>query len=475
MAAGTGRHDHHHRRLSGAAGIAAAVRAGERSAREVVQSHLDRIAAVQPELNAFTLVDGDAALVRADAIDVRLARGEELGTLAGVPVGLKDIVDQAGRPTTAGSKFHREVAAESAPVVRALEAQDAVIVGRTGLHEFAFGFSSENHWWGPVRNPWDASLSPGGSSGGSASAVAAGCAPLAVGTDTGGSVRVPAALCGLVGLKVTHGRISLHGVFPLAPSLDTVGPLARTVADAALGYAAMAGHDPADPWSAPQPVEVPDGPADLAGLRVGVPRPWADAPLAPGLRDAFTAALDALTDAGAHVEDVVLPELEYPGLMSASFAPEVAAVHRRWFPDRPDDYGPEVASRLADAFAVTADEHERARAWRAGVTHAFARALAGRDVLATPTVAANRKVIGADTVEIGGRAVPYRAELSRFSALVNQAGLPALALPLPGPARPPASLQLIGHPWSESRLLATGLALEARSISEVGKTAESCI
>mgnify|MGYP001087947568 CR=1 FL=1 len=227
-----------------AAGIAAAVASGRVSATTVVSAHLEGIAR-RGDLNAFTLVDAEGALAAAAALDRRLAAGEAPGPLAGVPVALKDMIDQAGLPNTCGSAFYREIPATSAPVVTRLERAGAIVVGRAGLHEFAFGFSSENPWWGPVRNPWDPDTSAGGSSGGSGAAVAGGLTPVAIGTDTGGSVRVPAALCGLVGLKVTHGRIPLTGVFPLAPTLDTVGPLARTVSDAALTYQVLAGPDPA--------------------------------------------------------------------------------------------------------------------------------------------------------------------------------------------------------------------------------------
>ena len=255
--------------------IAARVHAGA-SARGEIDQALERVAA--DRFNAFIERDADA-LNRADAIDAAAAAGSDPGPLAGVPIGLKDIIDHEGRTTTAGSSFYRNHAQRSAPVVSRVEAAGAVIVGRTGLHEFAYGFSSENDWFGPVRNPWDPTTSPGGSSGGSAVAVAAGIVPVAIGTDTGGSVRVPAALCGCMGLKVTHGRVPLTGVFPLASSLDTVGPIATTVADLAAVYAVIAGDDPDDPWSSPRPVTIPNGPATLSGLRVGVPHPWLDRPL----------------------------------------------------------------------------------------------------------------------------------------------------------------------------------------------------
>ncbi len=439
-----------------AAALAAAVRSGETSAREVAAEHLDRADAAQARLNAFTAIDAARTLAAARLVDARVAAGDDPGPLAGVPVAVKDLFDEEGLPTTAGSGFYREMAAGNAAAVARLEAAGAVMLGRTGLHEFAFGFSSENHWWGPVRNPWDPGLSPGGSSGGSAAAVAAGIAPLALGTDTGGSVRVPAALCGITGLKVTHGRVPLDGVFPLAPSLDTVGPLATTVADAALMFQVLADEDP-----------VPPSGAQLRGLRVAVPVPWTSVPLDPVIDAAFRAALDRLADLGCRV-DTVDVALDYPGMLTEAFGPEVAEVHRRWFPARRDEYGPDVAERLDGVFAVTPEQHAAAREWRVGVREAFDRTLTSADVLATPATAVRRKAIGVDTVDLAGREVFYRPELSRFSALVNQGGHPALALPLltgQGGAEPPPSLQLVGPHGGEHRLLAIGLALEDAGVA----------
>ena len=223
--------------------LAAAIRRREVTAREATAHYLDRSRRLQPELNAYTEI-ADGALEKADAIDEEIRLGHDPGPLGGVPIAIKDLIDQNGVTTTCGSGFYRHRAERSATVVRRLEDAGAIIIGRTGLHEFAFGFSSENDWFGPVRNPWDTDTSPGGSSGGSAVAVAAGLTAGAIGTDTGGSVRVPAALCGVTGLKVTHGRVPLTGVFPLASSLDTVGPLGRTAEDVEALYEVMAGHDP---------------------------------------------------------------------------------------------------------------------------------------------------------------------------------------------------------------------------------------
>ena len=286
--------------MSNAGRIASDVRRGRRSAVDVLTEHLESITTSQPRLNAFTSILDEAALAAAKTIDTRVAAGDDPGPLAGVPVAVKDLIDQAGIATTNGSSLPAPPATSTAPAVARLEAAGAVVIGRTGLHEFAFGFSSENHWFGPVRNPWDTTTSPGGSSGGSASAVGAGLVPAAIGTDTGGSVRVPAALCGVVGLKVSHGRIPLTGVTPLAPSFDTVGPLARSVGDAGLLYAAMAGHDVNDPWSLPQPVALPGPTPGLAGLRFGVPHPWVDRGVADDVAAGWMAFRAMLEDAGAY-------------------------------------------------------------------------------------------------------------------------------------------------------------------------------
>jgi len=237
--------------------LAETVRRGECTAVETVGEALNRADASQSVLNAFTTIDRDGGLEHAGAVDRAVARGSDAGPLAGVPIAIKDLIDQRGIATTNGAAFEVTPATASATVVERLEKAGAIIIGRTGLHEYAFGFTSENQHFGPVRNPWDPNLSPGGSSGGSAAAVAAGIVPVAIGTDTGGSIRVPAALCGVVGLKVTHGRVPLTGVTPLAPSLDTVGPIARSVADLAVVYTVIAGDDPSDPWSAPAPVDSP--------------------------------------------------------------------------------------------------------------------------------------------------------------------------------------------------------------------------
>jgi len=441
------------------------VRSGTTSSSEIVAAYLER-ARSHEDLNAYTDLHWEEALARAAEIDEQVAAGRDPGPLAGAALALKDLIDHRGHVTTAGSAFYRHAATRSAPVVSRLEDAGAIVLGRTGLHEFAFGFSSENEWFHPVHNPWDQNTSPGGSSGGSAAAVAAGLASASIGTDTGGSVRVPAALCGIVGLKVTHGRVPLTGILPLAASLDTVGPMARSTEDAALMYLSMAGFEAEDPWSVPVPVETPDLERDaLEGLVVGVPSRWlAQAPITEQVRSAFEWALARMSELGARLDSLDEEGLDQPGMAFELLSGEVASVHRRWWNDPDAVYGHEVRARLEPAFDVTLDQYIEAQRWRSGLRNSIRRVFDRVDVLATPTVPAMRKELGVDTIAIEGEPSNYRFVLSWFSYLVNHFGTPALALPLMLDGEPAPSLQVIGPWWSEHRLLEIGHSLERSEV-----------
>jgi aspartyl-tRNA(Asn)/glutamyl-tRNA(Gln) amidotransferase subunit A len=410
------------------------------SRADPVRDALEHLHAAQDLLNASTLIAEDVTADR------------HPGRLSGVTVAVKDIIDQKGLPTTCGSGFYREIPAMSAAAVDRLEREGAVIVARTGLHEFAYGFSSENHWFGPVRNPWDPATSPGGSSGGSAVAVAAGLVDGAVGTDTGGSIRVPAAMTGVFGLKVTHGRIPTNGVFPLAPSLDTVGPLARDTRTLGLLYAAMAA------------TETGPLPGTIEGLRILVPRMWVDGgPLEALVQAAFETTIAQLRLLGAKIVEMDLADIVPWGKIQELAGAEAAHVHRA-FRTAGQPYGPEVDARLTVAEAVTAGEYLEAQAWRARLIENMAEALRTADVLATPAVAQRRKVIGDD--KIGDQ--HYRPVLSWFSALINHSGNPAIAMPLrrfESTGGPPPSLQLVAPWWQEDLLIGIGAHLEDRGVA----------
>lgn len=443
--------------------LVAQLRKGERTVRDTVHGALITIEAQQERLNTSTLIDSERALARADELDDSgLAKG---GSLAGVPIAIKDLIDHQGRPTTCGSSFYELIPEQSATIVQRLESAGAVVVSRTNLHEFAYGFSSENPWFGPVRNPLNEANSAGGSSGGSAAAVAAGQVPIAIGTDTGGSVRVPAALCGIYGLKVTHGRVPLSGVFPLAASLDTVGPLAATVDDLSLAYQVLAGYDSDDAWSVRRPVTAPGGARpDLNGVRIAVPVPWIDdAPISEEVAKAFADTVTRLSALGADVETVTDHVLSLPGHLAPLSGAEAAFVHRAWI-DAGKPYGDDVHDRLKEAMQVTSDEYVAAHAWREKVRRHFEDVFASHDLMITPATGVTSKQIGVDTVATIGGDVFYRTALSYFSALVNVAGNPAIVGPLALDGSPPPSLQIIAPHWSEHRLLDVAATLVAHGV-----------
>lgn len=453
--------------------LARQIRAQKMSARDVTEKTLADLHRRQEDLNLTTFID-ERALDRAAQLDARVGAGEDPGPLCGVPVLLKDLINQAGLPNTCGSAFYRIVPQNSAPVVKRLEKAGAVIVGRAGLHEFAFGFSSENQWFGPVRNPHDPATSPGGSSGGSAAAVAAGVVPVSIGTDTGGSIRVPAAMCGILGLKVTHGRVPLTGIFPLGPSLDTVGPLAANAADLALTYAALAGWHPRDHWSAPRsPVvdrlTVPVRPQQIS---IGLPNQWlAGAPYAAGAEERFHTIMGRLEGEGFGVHKFDDPVISPPGRINDILYPQVAAVHRMWW-EAGKPYGAEVADRIRETLEIggrhPADTLLGAQAWQAMLKNRLADAFGRFDLLAVPTSGALRKVIGDQEMETTGGRLLYRVVLSWFTSLVNTSGCPAISIPVPladQTAGVPFSLQLIAPWWKEHLLLRVAATLESAGVA----------
>jgi aspartyl-tRNA(Asn)/glutamyl-tRNA(Gln) amidotransferase subunit A len=414
---------------------------------ERVEQALHAAHSSQDSLNAFTSIDDENALKRAAELDRRIGAGDDVGPLAGTPIAVKDLIDQADQVTSSGSSFYRMRSEKTALCVAALEEAGGVVIGRTGLHEFAFGFSSENPFWGVVRNPWDPDTSPGGSSGGSAAAVAAGIVPIALGTDTGGSVRVPAALCGTYGLKVTHGRISLEGVFPLVPSIDTVGPLANSINEIEVSYRAMSG----DPEPEPQRTR----------LRFGVPEPWFErSPTDDDIAYEFQKAIDMLASVGHVVRPVEMPDVLPSKQLWNAVAEEAREVHRE-FRLAGHRYGTDVKERLDAADLVSVSEIDASRIWQQTIRDGFSYIFETIDFLITPTVPVRRKVIGNDL--INGQ--HYRSVLSYFSAIVNHSLHPAIALPLADSGTPPASLQVIGPKNSEMALIGLGRHLESKELA----------
>jgi len=451
--------------LGPASEIASQVRTGRIRATDVTADAIESARAADEQLNAYTLIDEDGAFARAAEIDALVAEGRDPGPLAGVPVGLKDLIDQRGLPNTRGSAFEPALPLVSAEVVTRLNKAGAIVIGRTGLHEFAFGFTSENPWHGAVHNPWDLSRSPGGSSGGSAATVAAGTVPISIGTDTGGSVRVPAALCGIYGLKVTHGRVPLTGVFPLVSSFDTVGPLARSIDDLATSYLAIAGDDPADPWSQPVGVETPLRLPETSSIRIGIVRQWFDAPHTSEIGadiSRFIAKCDSIGIDMAEVDEEALRPIDE--VTTASRA-EVLEVHGARFSATPELYGEDVRRRIADSFRVENSDIVASQRWRSNAKATVSRlASQGFDVLLAPTVGVMEKYIGDDYVDIDGASVFHRTALASFTAPINAIGVPALSVPLLDSRQPGTSVQLVAHHWSEATLLGLAEKLENHGI-----------
>ncbi|MGE0310270.1 MAG: AtzE family amidohydrolase [Lautropia sp.] len=431
-----------------------------------VRSSLERIAATDTTVNAFTAVLAERALARAAAID---AAGDAR-PLAGVPFAVKNLFDVEGLSTLAGSKIERDAPAATADafLIRRLEAAGAVLVGALNMDEYAYGFTTENSHHGPTRNPHDPTRIAGGSSGGSAAAVAAGQVPLALGSDTNGSIRVPASLCGVYGLKPTFGRLSRRGTYPFVASLDHLGPFARSVGDLARAYDALQGLDPGDPAQAPRAPEatVPLLSRGVDDLRIGVLGGW----FAEMAQPAARAAVDAVARALSVDREVQWPEVARA--RAAAFIitnAEGAALHLPDLKRRADDFEPLSRDRfLAGALlpAAWVQQAQRLRHW-------FATRVAEQfetvDVVLAPATPCTAPTIGTEWLEIGGQRLPARASMGLLTQPVSAIGLPSLSVPVWGtdPAAPhlPLGVQLIAAPWREDACLRVAHALEATGLT----------
>src|SRR5436190_6014303 len=397
------------------------LRAKELRAVDAVEECLQRIHERDPRLNAFILVMAEEARWQAREADRELAAGRDRGPLHGVPVSIKDLFDVRGTPTTAASRVREgHMATQDAPAIAHLRAAGAVFVGKTNLHEFALGTTSEESAFGAVHHPRDPARSPGGSSGGSAVSVAAGMACASIGSDTGGSIRIPAAACGVVGLKPSYGEVSTERVVPLSPTLDHTGPLTRSVADAFLVYRALLGD------AAPRPV----APSPLTGLRLAVPRPYFCDVLDDEVRARFEEALGRLRAAGVHVEDTAI---EHANDITRIYVPicltEAAAYHSKTLDEMADRYTAPVRQRLELGRQIPAEDYGRALEGRDLLRREVDAALAGFDAVALPTLPIPAPLLGASSVQIGAASESVRSLMLRLTQLFNPTGHPAISIP----------------------------------------------
>ena len=447
------------------ADIVRLVASGEVTAQEMTKAYLDRIAELDGQLNCFIRVLADEAQEAAQRIDAGVKRGEPAGRLVGVPIAIKDLADVAGVPTTAGAheRFHTAPTAD-APVVARLRAEGAIVIGKANLHEFAYGVTNINPHFGPTRNPWNPGRIPGGSSGGSAAAVAAGLCAGALGTDTGGSVRIPASLCGIVGIKPTYGRVPRTGIVPLSWTLDHVGPLARTVRDAALLLRVMAGHDSRDPTSdATHPVQPYDEllSGGIEDMRVGVPRGYFWERGDDEVREHCERAVSVLHEHGADVRDVEIPHAAEAGAAVAIIiSAEATAYHEARLRTSAGLFGDDVRTRLERGLFVTGVDYVQAQRARAFLTREFLGALADADVLVMPATPTPASEIESE-LRAAELSLSMSLVLTRFTNPFNLTGLPALSVPCGFTSQGlPVGLQIVGGPWDEVTLLRVGQTYE---------------
>jgi aspartyl-tRNA(Asn)/glutamyl-tRNA(Gln) amidotransferase subunit A len=439
---------------------AAALLAARRlSPVELTAAVLAQIERLNPRIQAYAVVTGDAAMAAAKAAEREIVAGDRRGPLHGIPLALKDLVETAGIPTTASSQVLADyIPQRQAAVAERLAAAGTILLGKSYTHEFAYGMITPS-----TRNPHNLDHIPGGSSGGSAAAIASGMATLAIGTDTGGSIRIPASFCGTVGLKPTYGRVSRRGVVSLSWSMDHVGPITRSVEDAALMLQAIAGHDPRDGASAPVPV--PDYTATLRDgvrdLKIGVCRGAYFENVQPAVGEAIEDAIATLRDLGAEVRPVEIPGIELAVVLGLLIVlPEASAYHQRWLREKGEQYQPDVRTFLQAGELVLATDYLQAQRQRTAFNQGIATLLEQVDLLLAPTEPMVAPRIGQQTAALPGGAADVLAAAIQFTAPFNVSGLPALSVPCGVSGGLPIGLQLIGRPWDEATVLRAGYAYE---------------
>jgi aspartyl-tRNA(Asn)/glutamyl-tRNA(Gln) amidotransferase subunit A len=445
--------------------VAQAIAQKRFSSREVTKSCLDRIAQWQPRLNAFLAIEPDAALAAADAADAALAKGNAGGALHGVPLAHKDMYYDAGKIVTCGSKIRRDfVATSTSTALQRLKDAGTIRLGSLQMVEFAYGPTGHNTHYGAVHNPWGLDHITGGSSSGSGSAVAARLTFAALGSDTGGSIRMPAHFCGVTGLKTTYGRISRAGAMPLSQSLDTVGPLARTAEDCALLLGLMAGADANDPTAVSNPI--PDYMAatrePMKGLKIGVPAAFYVDDLDPEVARILDETMAVLKREGADIVEVELPDQrQLTAACQLVLAVEASAFHKRWLIERPQDYGPQVLMRLQNGFAIPGVSYLEALRWRGPALAAYLAAVAGVDAVIAPVAPVAAPTLAESDVGNSPDAEAVIQRLTRFTRPINYLGLPSLAIPS-GFTKSglPVGMQVIGRSFDEAMLLRIGAAFQ---------------
>jgi aspartyl-tRNA(Asn)/glutamyl-tRNA(Gln) amidotransferase subunit A len=445
--------------------IAQAIAEKRLSSREATQSCLDRVAQWQPRLNAFMAIEAEEALAAADAADAALAKGNNDGALHGVPLAHKDMYYDAGKVVTCGSRIRRDfVATMTSTALQRLKDAGTIRLGSLQMSEFAYGPTGHNTHYGPVHNPWAYDHITGGSSSGSGAAVAARLTFAALGSDTGGSIRMPAHFCGVTGLKTTVGRISRAGAMPLSQSLDTVGPLARSAEDCALLLALMAGADPEDPTAVTGPVPDYNAAAQqsMKGLTIGVPTAFYVDDLDAEVARVLDETIAVLKREGAHIVQVELPDQrQLTAACQLVLAVEAAAFHKRWMIERPQDYGPQVLMRLQNGLAIPGVSYLEVMRWRGPALSAHLAAVAGVDAVIAPVAPVAAPTIAESDVGNSPNAEAVIQRLTRFTRPINYLGLPSLAIPVGFThSGLPVGVQLIGRSFDEAMLLRIGAAFQ---------------
>ena len=432
---------------------------------EVIDAHLDRIEATEPTLNSFITLLPDHAREAARRAEAQIQAGNYRGPLHGIPVGLKDLFNTAGVRTTSGSRIlDNFIPTEDCTVAARFQHAGAILLGKLNMHQFAYGPTGENFDYGHMHNPWNPELVTGGSSGGSGSAAAAGQCSITMGSDTGGSVRIPAALCGIVGLKPTYGLVSRAGLTPLSWRLDHPGPMVRTVEDAAITINAIAGHDPADPATTTR--AIPDYTAALTGsvegLRIGIVREYFEAPLDSEVETAVRAAIAQLSELGATVTEVSLPMFADAQAISGTILmSEAAAYHRDLLARDGDKLTPSVRLRLEAGLFVTAADYLKAQQARTRFNYEMSLLFQDVDLLAGPSEPITAPPILATEVRIGDRTVGTVGALTQYTRPYNISGTPAISVPCGfSQGGMPIGLQLAGRPFDEATVLRAAHAYE---------------